>query len=405
MNRFIRLALGIGLVMLIFVGGYAFGQSSVAPVQLFGPQTDAPESVREHFAPFWETWRLVQREFYDQPLDTDVLVEGAIDGLLATLDDPNTVYLPPAQEEAARRVSDGSFEGIGATVTTNEDDAIVIISPYEGSPARQAGLRPGDIIRAANGEPLTGKDVAKAAEIIRGPAGTTVTLLVERDGEQFEVDVVRGVIDIPSVRGERLEDDIGYIRLSRFIENTPQQLQETLEELMAERPVGLILDLRGNPGGGLDTAIDVAEQFLDSGPVLIQRFGDGRERVFRATDDGAAEEVPLVVLIDEGSASASEVLASAIRDRERGTLIGTTSFGKGTIQTWHELSNGGGVRITFARWLTPDGEWVHESGIQPDFTIEAPAEPLAEGPDRQLESAVNFLLGIPVTESSSQTAD
>jgi carboxyl-terminal processing protease len=216
-----------------------------------------------------------------------------------------------------------------------------------------------------------------------------VVLGIERDGELFEVEIERDIIRVPSVRGEMLEDGLAYVRLTQFGTQTDEELEELLNTLMAQNPQGMILDMRRNPGGSLDTAVNIADQFLGDGRILLERFGDGRETEFESTDKGLAEDIPLVVLIDEGSASASEVLAGAIQDRGRGTLIGQLSFGKGTVQTWQELSNGGGVRITTARWLTPDENWVHGEGLSPDYYI-----PLTESEeDDQLEAAVDFLLG------------
>jgi carboxyl-terminal processing protease len=387
-------ALGLPLA---FAGGYWLGQSPLAPIALYGPATDTPQPAREAFAPFWEVWELAHRSYYQQPLDEGILAQGAIDGMLAALDDPYTRYLPPEAEAAARQSMEGEVEGIGAEVT-EEDGFVVIVSPFEGSPAERAGLAPGDILLAADGVELTGLGVAEAAEIVRGPAGTPVTLLVEREGEQFEVTVVRDIIRIPSVRGEMLDEGIAYLRLSRFANNTTDELTALLEELFAQEPRGLILDLRRNPGGGLDSAVNVADEFLPAGPILIERFGDGRERLFEATDDGLAEEIPLVVLVDEGSASASEVLAGALRDRDRAVIIGVTSFGKGTVQTWASLSNGGGVRITVARWLTPEGAWVHDQGLTPDYVIHAPDEPVEEiAQDPQVRAAIDYLAGRPIT--------
>jgi carboxyl-terminal processing protease len=379
---------------LLFAGGYTLGQSSYAPFHLFGPSTTTPEEAAVAFQPFWETWHLLQNEYFDQPLDNTQLAEGAINGMLATLEDPNTRYLSPDQETAARSSMQGEIEGIGAEVTEAEDGSIVIVSPYEGSPAEEAGLQPGDILREADGVPLTGMPVSEAAALVRGPAGTVVHLTIERDNEQFEVDVTRGVIRVPSVRGEILEENIAYIRLSRFGDNTAQEFNDLLETLLAQNPAGLILDLRGNPGGGLETAVDIAEQLLPEGLILVERFGNETEKTFDSTDTGLAQEIPLVILIDGGSASASEVLAGAIRDQERGILIGTTSFGKGTVQTWWALSNGGGLRITTARWLTPDGVWVHGEGLAPDILVTLPeTENPAEFTDTQLQAAIDYFSG------------
>lgn len=386
-------------VLSAFVVGYVYGQSAYAPLQVFGPAATTPSDAQAAFRPFWETWQLVKDEYFDQPLDDRKLAEGAIEGMLSTLGDPNTRYLSPDQEQAAREAMDGSFEGIGAVVTS-EDGRLTIIAAYEGSPAQAAGLRRGDVLLSADDVSLDGMDTSEAAALIQGPAGTTVTLQVERNGEQFAVVVTRDVIKVPSAQGRMLEDNIAYLQLSRFANNTSEELTDELEKLMANDPAGLILDLRNNPGGNLTTAVDVADQFLGTGPVLTERFGNGRERAYDASETGLAQGLPLVVLIDGGSASASEVLAGAIRDRGRGILIGDTSYGKGTVQTWQRLSNGGGVRITIARWLTPDGTWVHEAGLQPDYVVTQGAGDGIDETDAQLQAAIDYIEGRPVIESA-----
>lgn len=381
------------LMVITFSGGFLYGQSPAAPIQVFGSTTLPFGEAKDEFGPFWEVWHLVRQYYFDQTVTDTTLAQGAIEGLLATLDDPNTRYLPPSDEEATRQEMEGEFQGIGAEVE-DVDGNITVVAPIEGSPAEAAGIRPGDILREADGVVLTGMAVDQAAALVRGPAGTTVHLKVERDGEIIELDITRDVIKVPSVRGEMLENNIAYVRLSRFGNNTAEELNLLLTDLMAQNPTGLILDLRSNPGGGLTTAVDVADQFLPEGNILIERFGNGDETVYDATEEGLAQDVPMVVLIDEGSASASEVLAGAIQDRERGTLIGQTSFGKGTVQTWQGLSNGGGVRITIARWLTPNERWVHGEGLQPDYFIPLPqVENVEEFEDTQLQAAIDFLSG------------
>jgi carboxyl-terminal processing protease len=241
--------------------------------------------------------------------------------------------------------------------------------------------------------------VAEAAALVRGPAGTEVRLLIERSGEFIEVTVTRDVIRVLSVRGEILDEGLVYVRLSRFGNQTAKELEESLETLLASEPDGIILDLRGNPGGSLNAVVEVADQFLDQGLILTQRYGNGREREYVADEKGLAQEIALVVLIDEGSASASEVLAGAIRDSERGILVGVTSFGKGTVQDWQRLSNGGGLRLTTARWLTPSGDWVHESGLEADITVALADSQSDSEVDSQLQQAINYLLGRPVVET------
>lgn len=393
-NRNPLFFLFIVYTLIVFAGAYWMGRSGWPLIQLGVATSTVPAEARETFAPFWEVWNLVNDRYYDQPVDPVTLTEGAIQGMLDTLEDPHTRYLPPAAEESARQSMEGELQGIGVLVEYVDGD-ITVVSPFEGSPADEAGLEPGDILREADGVELTGMNLTEAAELIRGPAGTVVHLVVERNGDTFEVDVERDLINIPSIRSEMLEENVAYVRVSRFSNPTPEELKMALEDLMAQNPRGLILDLRNNPGGGLNTAVDIADQFLTEGPVLIERFGSGEERVLEASDEGLAQDIPMVVLINEGSASAAEVVAGALRDRNRATLLGTTTFGKGTVQTWHSLSNGGGVRITFARWLTPDGTWVTEGGLEPDIMVQMPDQPPAAGEedveDAQLDAAINFL--------------
>lgn len=374
----------------LLAAGFVAGQSGWLTWVGVGASAGTPAEARTAFKPFWEVYQHANRFFVDQPLDQDKLAEGAINGLLATLDDPNTRYIDPQAETVARSESEGEFQGIGAEVV-NQDGAIVVVAPIEGSPAEKAGLQPGDILRSADGVELTGLAVDQAAALVRGPAGTTVRLLVERDGQTFELDIVRDIIPLISVRGEMRADGLAYVRLSRFGQQTAQELEDKLNTLLPQQPTGLILDLRNNPGGDRDVAVQVADEFLRAGVVLIQRYGDGHEETFDATDDGLAQDIPLVVLINEGSASASELVAGALQDDGRARLIGVQSFGKGTVQTWIGLSNGGGVRITIARWLTPKGRWIHGQGLTPDFNVAWPEDAPADS-DPQLQAAVDFLL-------------
>ncbi len=391
MKRPLSIVLFLTYSAVLFAVAYWLGYANWPLTALGLAQSNIPAEAQAVFDPFWEAWNLVDEQYFDQPVEPNTLMQGAIEGMLATLGDQNTRYLPPALEESARQSMEGEIQGIGVLVEMVEGQ-ITVVSPFEGSPAERAGIRPGDVLLEADGVNLAEMDLSAAAELIRGPAGTTVNLLVLRGEETLEFEVTRDVVQIPSVRGEILEGDVAYLRLSRFGNRTPEELQATLDYLLAQNPQGMILDLRNNPGGGLESSVDIADQFLDEGVVLVERFGTGRERVFRSTDSGIAEEIPLVVLINEGSASASEVLAGAIRDRDRGTLVGETSFGKGTVQTWHVLSNGGGVRITTARWLTPDGVWVDEDGLTPDVVVPSPeVQPEQPADDTQLQAAIEQL--------------
>lgn len=391
MKRPLLITLFLIYSVILFAASYMMGASNWPLSQLGLASSRVPPEAEEVFDPFWEVWNLVNSQYFDQPLEAENLMEGAIEGMLARLDDPNTRYLEPAVEESARDSMEGEIQGIGVLVEM-VDEQITVVSPFEGSPAERAGIRPGDVLLEADGVDLVGMDLSEAASLIRGPAGTEVQLVILRGEETIDFSVTRDVVEIPSVRGEMLEGSLAYVRLSRFGNRTPEELSDVLEDLLSHNPRGMILDLRNNPGGGLDSSVEIADAFLEEGVVLIEEFGTGRERVFRSSDSGMAEDIPLVVLINEGSASASEVLAGAIRDQERGVLIGSTTFGKGTVQTWHALSNGGGVRITTARWITPDGVWVNETGIMPDVVVPSPESPPADlSDDAQLQAAIEQL--------------
>ncbi|MFT5194200.1 MAG: carboxyl-terminal processing protease [Cellvibrionaceae bacterium] len=386
----------IVLIIITFSLGYAAGQSRWAPVRMLGLASQTPAEAQQAFTSFWEVWDLLNHNSLDRPLDPTILVQGAIDGMLATLDDPHTAYLPPAQQTAMEDSIQGELQGIGAEVESVEG-AITIVSPYDGSPAAEAGLRPGDIIREADGTDLSGMDIGEAAALVRGEAGTDVNLVIERDGERFPLTITRGIINLPSVLGEMLTGDaagIAYIRINRFGGKTASELDALLAETIVFNPAGIVLDLRRNPGGSLTTVVEVADHFLPKSVILSEDFGNGESEVFEATDAGQLEVGKLIVLIDGGSASAAEVLAGAIRDNGRGVLLGTTSFGKGTVQNWFSLRDGSGVRITTARWLTPDETWVHKTGLTPDIIVEpfeGFVQPLEN--DAQFDEAIDYLLG------------
>lgn len=378
------------LLLFTFLGGYLAGQR--APVARAQGSDDPLRRLHT-------IWDLVHEEYFDQPLDDEALLQGAIDGLLDTLGDKHTSYMPPDEFGMFNEELSGSYSGIGALVEA-EGEELLIVSPYEGSPAEQAGLQPGDRIVAVDGTPVsTFDDPLAAISLVRGPQGSPVTLLMERGGEPFEVTLVRDEIEMVSASGELLEEGIAYVRIMDFGQNTVAQLRESLDELLAEEPVGLILDLRGNPGGSLDAAIQVASEFVGDGTVMIEQWGDGHRTSYTARPGGLATDpaLPLVVLVDAGSASASEIVAGAIQDRGRGQLLGETTYGKGTVQNWHDLGDGnGGVRITVARWLTPDGRWIHEQGLTPEIPLRPGAAELAGGGDIQLDSARALLLGQPL---------
>lgn len=351
------------------------------------------EDITELFLPFWEAWDLVHENFVDQPLDDDELMQGAIQGLMQALGDPHSSYMDPEQYEQANMQYEGEYEGIGAYIDTSTD-YITIISTMPGSPAEEVGLLPGDQVLAVDGEDMSGVDGSLVIRKILGPAGTNVTLSIRREGiaDTLEFEITRAVISLPSVESEMLDDNIAYIKLNDFGSRTTKEFQDALEELVMEDTQGLILDLRGNPGGLLTTSVEVTSELLPDGIVLVERFGDGTEQEYEVLPGGLATEIPLVVLVNGGSASASEIVAGAIQDTGRGTLVGETTFGKGSVQSWIALSNdAGAIRVTIARWYTPADRQIAEVGLAPDVEVLITEEDIAAGIDPQLEKAIEIL--------------
>jgi len=307
---------------------------------------DTPEEFKNLFAPFWETWDIVHDQFVDQPVDDLALMRGAINGMLDALGDQHTSYMSPEEFKQANESLEGEYEGIGAWVNTT-GDYVEIISPMKGSPAAAAGLQPKDIIIAIDGDDMTGIPGDLVLNHILGPAGTALTLTIRRGDEVFDVTLNRASIIVPTVENEMLDDQIAYIALNTYGDNTTKQLQSALKEVLNEKAVGIVFDLRGNGGGYLHTAIQVVSEFIPSGVVMYEQYGDGETFVYEAIPGGLATEIPLVVLVNEGTASAAEITAGAIQDVGRAPLVGVTTFGKGSVQTWIPLKNdAGGVRVT-----------------------------------------------------------
>jgi carboxyl-terminal processing protease len=374
-------------------------QQPVVPTETFETREPSePVDLDELFKPFWETWEILENQYVDQPLDKEALMRGAIQGMLEALGDQHTSYMDPDQFRQANIPLDQEYEGIGAWVDTNAE-YLTIVTPMPGSPAEAAGLRPGDQVIAVDGDDMTGIDGSLVIRRVLGPAGSTVRLTISRSmGEDaepqiFDVEIVRARINIPSAEGEILEGEIAYLQLFQFGENTRSEMRDILADLLSQNPRGLILDLRNNGGGYLTTSVEVASEFIADGIILVEEYGDGRRDVYRAQRGGLATGIPLVVLINEGSASASEIVAGAIQDYNRGLLVGVPSFGKGSVQNWVPLSEEqGAVRVTIARWLTPNERQIHEVGLEPDVFVELTEEDLLADRDPQLERAIELLL-------------
>jgi carboxyl-terminal processing protease len=404
----IKLMIMVVLVVVVVVGAFSAGYVSravqvpaqAASIATFSvPQSPQVSFTEEDIPPgfnvFWEAWAFVEEEFYGDLPSPEERVYGAIRGMVNAYGDENTAFIDPNRAAIFREDVSGSFEGIGAAVRMDEMGRLIIAEPFAGRPAAEAGLARGDVVLEVDGVSLQGLSLYEAIGLIRGPAGTTVLLKVFRDGvdEPFDVPIERARIEIEVVESERLESDIGYVALTEFSRGATGKMAEAIKELNKEAPLkGLILDLRNNPGGLLDESIFVSSQFIDEGVITIEKLKGDEEQVFEAQPGGVALDVPLVVLVNRGSASASEIVAGAIQDSDRGTVLGEQTFGKGTVQIPHTLSDGSELRVTIAEWLTPTGKQISGEGIVPDVYVERTQEDFVEGLDPQLERAIQFLL-------------
>ena len=355
---------------------------------------EVPEGVPEELAVVWEVWELLASEHVDRAdFDAEEFTEAAIRGLIAALNDPHTNYVRPAAFGIENADIQGRFEGIGAHVSMNQDGRLVVVAPIADSPAEKAGIRPGDIIHEVDGESIEGLSLIEAVSKIRGQRGTIVRLLVQHIGEseRVTIEVERGVIPLESVLvrtqpGAR----IAHIRLTNFYDNTADRLSETISELVDGGAEGILLDVRDNPGGLLSSVIDVTSLFLDDGLILYEVDGKGDRRDWEVRRrDRLAESIPMVVLANQFSASASEILVGALQDHDRATIIGATTFGKGSVNILRQLDNGGGLFLTFARWYTPDGRVIDQRGLDPDIEIIDRDE--READIMQLEKAIETL--------------
>ncbi|NCS97799.1 MAG: S41 family peptidase [Candidatus Pacebacteria bacterium] len=363
--------------------------------------TDAPIDKSDvDFGIFWEVWKLLERDYIDQDkLDADKMVHGAISGMTASIGDPYTMYLPPELNERSAADLAGSFYGVGIELGY-VDGILAAIAPLSGTPADKAGVRAGDLIinvkDEAKGfdESTEGWSLNKAVENIRGPKDTPVILTIVREGETepLEVTIYRGEIIVKSVEVDFVENTgkrVAHIKLSRFGERTNAEWDEVVTEIVAQKDSidGVVLDMRNNPGGFFNDAIYIASEFIKSG-VIVSQKDVLQQQDYQAQGKGRLVGMPVEVLVNKGSASASEIVAGALRDQLQAKLVGQKTFGKGTVQDRRELSNGGGIHITIARWLLPSGEWIHENGIPVDVEVEQDYDTEA---DEQLLKAIEVL--------------
>jgi len=345
------------------------------------------------FATFWEAWQFINEEFYgDIPTDEERMY-GAIRGMVNSLGDQHTAFIDPVRSAINNENMGGSFEGIGASIRLNENGQLEIADPFPDRPAFLAGLRPGDLILQVDGESTDGLGLYDAVLKIRGPADSAVVLTIYREGEleAREVEIVRAKIEIEVVTGELLEGNIAHIRLTQFSNGASDKILAEWQSLRQQGATKMVLDLRSNPGGLLSEAVDVSSLFVE-GTIVIERFKGAEEKLFTSADSHhEALNIPLVVLVNGGSASASEIVAGAVQDKEQGTIIGQQTFGKGSVQIPHRLKDGSELRVTIAEWLTPKARQIHQEGVTPDVTVEMTFEQFEQGLDPQLDKAVEYL--------------
>ena len=386
------------LIAISFQIGLSWGQGGF----LQAGQVSLNEEEKQAFEVFWETYQLIQEDYLD-PVETDVLVEGAIAGMIDSLGDQYSGYMSSEAYSLMNEDLSGEIQGIGVIIhTIMELNAIEVANILKDTPAERAGVQVGDIFIKVNGEDVIGVNQLELASLVRGPVGTTVDITFLRGEEQIEMTIERAAIPVPTTEYVVLEDNIGYIRLYDFNDNSRPQIDLAVEAMGGNTLEGLILDLRGNPGGTLTSAIQVASAFIEDDVVLRREFADDHEEIHQSDGSYAGYTFPVVLLVNGQSASASELVAGALQDYELATIVGEITFGKGTVQILHNLSNGGGVRLTIARWLTPKGNWIHEQGVTPNIVVEwaledryytdiNDAESVAGDP--QLQAALDVLQG------------
>lgn len=406
-----RAAIALSVILLSVYIGYRAGQknltiTSISSVPKTVTNRQTPSSREMDFGLFWEVWSKLEQTYVDKSkLDNEKMVYGAISGMVAALGDPYTVFLPPKENSEYKQDLNGEFEGIGAQLGS-KDERVIVVAPLKNHPAERAGILAGDWIVKVDDTETNGWTVPQAVAKIRGKKGTSVKITVARENETELKDfsIVRDTIIVKSVEFELKESTnaicaekecpkVGYLQLSRFGDKTNDEWNDAVRQVKSELTknpeLKLILDMRNNPGGYLQSAIYIASEFLRSGVVVAQENSDGTKETYSVNRTGLLLDIPMVVLINKGSASAAEIVAGALNDHDRAMLIGETTFGKGSIQMPEDLEDGSGLHVTTARWILPNGDWIDKKGIVPDFEIKDPVA--TDSADMQLERAIEEL--------------
>ena len=398
------------LLLIILIIGFAFGfvfgtkrvDEQIISQQLINTENSQVQNV--DFSLFWDVWKIIDEKYVDHSeLDKQNMLYGAIEGLVASLGDPHTVFLRPTEAKQFNDSLNGEFAGIGIEIGIR-NKKLTVIAPLKDTPADIAGIKSGDIILQIDGENTDDIQLFEAVEKIRGKKGTVVTLQIMRNGftEPELFSMTRNTITIPAVQLTTFESPqknipsglrISHLQIFTFNQNVDKEFSDIAKNIIDSGSNGIILDLRNNPGGLLDSSINIASYFLDDDLVVVtEKFGDDTENVFKTNGNKSLKEIPIVILINSGSASASEILAGALRDHKNVTIIGETSFGKGSVQQVAELQGKTTFKYTVAKWLTPNGTSINEQGIEPDVVIERTADDIDQDRDPQLDKAVELLL-------------
>jgi len=383
------------VISAVFGAGFYFGESqkpALPPEGIINAELGKPAGV--DFSLFWEAWRTLEENFVDHSkMDYQKMLYGAISGMTSSLKDPYTVYMPPEDAKIFKEDVSGEFSGVGMEIGVRQSQ-LTVIAPLEGTPAQRAGLRAGDKIIKIDDTYTTDMTSDEAVKLIRGERGTKVVLTIFREGwpQSQEFEITRDVIEVPAVKWEMKDGNIAYINLYQFSETATSAFNKIAAEILASSANSIILDLRDDPGGYLEVAQDIAGLFLEKGElVTTEDFGGAAEnQEYRTSGSGQLSSYPLVVLINQGSASASEILAGALRDNRGVKLVGVQSFGKGSVQTLKELTRGS-IKITVAKWLTPNGTLIDKEGLKPDTEIKLTEDDIDAGKDPQLDKAIEII--------------
>lgn len=407
LKKLTKILLFLSLVIFLFGSGYKLGEYKANLTKIERPAyniINAPTSLKNNpknldFSLFWEVWDKLEQKFVEKnKLDPQKMFYGAIKGMVASLDDPYTFFLTPEENKQSKDDLEGKFEGIGAQLGL-KNHQIVVIAPLKNSPAEKAGVKAGDIILKVDNESTEKWTLTQAVSKIRGPKGTKVKLTLLRQNKEIEIIITRAEIKVPSIELS-YEKNVAILKLSRFGEDTNDEWDKAVEEIrqkwQSKKIKGLVLDLRDNPGGYLQSAVYITSEFLPWGKIVVsQVFKNGQSEKYTVTRFGRLLDIPLVILINKGSASASEIVAGALKDHKRAKIIGEKSFGKGSIQEALDLKDRAGLHVTVAKWVLPAGEWINQKGIEPQIKIEnslKEGDTLMRENDKQLDKAIEEVL-------------